>query len=168
MEPMAWKAETMRIRTSPAGNSINGQRGFTYLMVLAALVIVGILAGVVAQSETIRLKRDKEQELLFRGMAIRQAIKSYVNAGRHGKQFPRTLDDLVSDPRYASKKHLRQLYNDPVTEDDWLLIKNKSGGITGVTSSSKQKPLKQKFFPPGLEAFEDAQHYSHWVFQYRL
>lgn len=158
----------MKIRTSPAGNRIKQQRGFTYLMVLAALVIVGILAGVVSQSEMIRLKRDQEQELLFRGMAIQQAIKSYVKAGRHGKQFPRTLDDLVSDPRYANKKHLRQLYKDPVSEDDWLLIKNKSGGITGVTSSSKQKPLKQKFFPAGLESFENAKHYSNWVFQYRL
>ena len=158
----------MKTRTLPAGKFIKRQQGFTYLMILAALVVVGILAEVVTQSEVMRLKRDNEQELLFRGMAYQQAIKSYVKASPHGKQFPRTLDDLVSDPRFASKKHLRQVYKDPITGKDWLLIKNKSGGITGVTSSSKLKPLKQKFFPLGMESFENAVHYSNWVFNYRL
>ena len=158
----------MKTRTLPAGKFIKRQQGFTYLMILAAVVVVGILAEVVTQSEVMRLKRDNEQELLFRGMAYQQAIKSYVKASPHGKQFPRTLDDLVSDPRFASKKHLRQVYIDPITGKDWLLIKNKSGGITGVTSSSKQKPLKQKFFHSGMESFENAVHYSNWVFDYRL
>lgn len=157
----------MKIRMSPAGNSIQHQQGFTYLLILAALVVIGILAEVVTQSEFMRLKRDKEQELLFRGVAYQQAIKSYVKASRHGKQFPRHLDDLVSDPRFANKKHIRQAYNDPITSEDWLLIKDKTGGITGVTSSSKQKPLKQKFFPLGMETFEEANHYSDWVFEYR-
>ena len=158
----------MKTRILPAGKNHKQQRGFTYLLILAALVVVGILADVVTQSEIMRLKRDNEQELLFRGMAYQQAIKSYVKASRHGKQFPRTLEDLVSDPRFATKKHLRQAYKDPITGDDWLLFKDKTGGITGIASSSKQKPLKQKFFPTGMESFEDAQHYSDWVFQYRL
>lgn len=158
----------MKIRTSTAGNTIKHQQGFTYLLILAALIVVGILAEVVTRSEVMQLSRDKEEELLFRGMAFQQAIKSYVNASPQGKQFPRTLEDLQSDPRFALKKHIRQVYTDPITGEDWLLIKNKSGGITGVTSSSKQKPLKQKFFPHGLESFEQAEHYSDWVFEYRF
>ena len=157
----------MKIRTLPAGSINKRQQGFTYLLILAALVVVGILAEVVTQSEVMRLKRDKEQELLFRGMAYRQAIKSYVMASPYARQFPRQLDDLVSDPRFADKKHIRQSYKDPITGTEWLLIKDKRGGITGVTSSSKLKPLKQKFFPPGLESFEQALHYSDWVFEYR-
>lgn len=157
----------MKTRTLPAGNRIKRQQGFTYLIILAALVVVGILAEVVTQSETLRLKRDKEQELMFRGLAYQQAIKSYVKASRHGKQFPRHLDDLVSDPRFVNKKHIRKAYKDPISGKDWLLIKNKTGAITGVASASKQKPLKQQFFPLGMESFENAQHYSDWLFKYR-
>lgn len=157
----------MKIRTLPAGSINKRQQGFTYLLILAALVVVGILAEVVTQSEVMRLKRDKEQELLFRGMAYQQAIKSYVTASPFNRQYPRQLDDLLSDPRFADKKHIRSAYKDPITGADWLLIKNQTGGITGVTSSSKQKPLKQKFFPPGLDSFEQALHYSDWLFEYR-
>jgi len=158
----------MKIRILLAGNNIQKQSGFTYLIILAALVVMGIMAEVVTRSEFIRLKHDQEQELIFRGMAYQQAIKSYVNARPQAKQFPRHLDDLVTDPRFTHKQHIRQAYKDPITHDDWLLIKDKTGGITGVVSSSQLKPLKQKNFPPGLASFEDAQSYADWVFDYQM
>lgn len=157
----------MRTRTLPAGNNLRTQSGFTYLLILAALVVLGITADVISRSEYIRLQHDREQELMFRGWAYQQAIKSYVNARPNAMEYPRQLRDLVSDPRFANKKHLRALYKDPMTGKDWIIIRDKTGAITGVASSSEQKPLKQENFPLGLLSFAGAEHYSDWVFEYR-
>lgn len=158
----------MKTRTLSAGSNLKHQSGFTYLVIMAALVTLGITAEIVTRSEHIRIKRDQEQELLFRGMAYQRAIKSYVNANPQAKQFPRHLDDLMKDPRFAHRQHIRQVYKDPITDSEWILIKDKTGAITGVISSSKEKPLKQKFFPQGYASFEDAESYSDWIFDYHL
>ncbi len=98
-------------------------------MVLAAVVIVGI-AVEAARVTTWRIVRaDREAELLFRGQAYRNAIGSFYQSNG---AFPRSLEDLPKDPRSASKKHIRALYPDPVSQDEkreWRLIQAAGGGI---------------------------------------
>ncbi len=158
--------------TSTVGKAPGNQRGFTYVMVLAAVVVMGILAeaAVVLSSRLVQV--DREAELLFRGHAYRRAIRSYYEAGKPIKAFPRDLDDLLDDPRFAHKRHLRTLYPDPLARDnkdkkgEWSLLRAPDGGISGVSSSSREEPLKQANFPKDLEKFEGAQSYSEWVFEY--
>lgn len=154
----------LRMPTSRAGRS--SARGFTYLVVLAAVVIVGIVVEA-AHATTWRLIRvDREAELLFRGQAYRNAIRSFHQA--HGV-FPRTLDDLVKDPRSASRRHLRALYADPMAKDakaGWRLVRAADGGIAGVASAASDEPLKQANFPPALERFNGAKSYAEWIFEY--
>ena len=153
--------------TSTAGKPPNSQRGFTYLMVLAAVVIVAILAEAAVALSSRMAQADREAELLFRGQAYRDAIKSYYDAGTPVKTFPRALEDLLKDPRFANKHHLRALYADPFGQGkDWVLVRAADGGIAGVASSSKEEPLKKANFPKGLEKFEAAQSYSDWIFEY--
>ncbi len=56
-------------------------RGFTYVMALIALVIVGILAEVATVTTTRVQQEEREKELLFRGLAYRNAICAYYEAG---------------------------------------------------------------------------------------
>ena len=146
------------------------QRGFSYVMVLAAVVIVGI-AVEVAQVTTWRvLQVDREAELLFRGDAYRRAIRSYYEAGKPVKSFPRALEDLVKDPRFPNRRHLRTLYPDPMAKDkkgEWTLIRALDGGIAGVASRSADEPMRQANFPKDFEKFAGAQTYSEWLFEYR-
>ncbi len=80
--------------------------GFSYAMVLAAVVIVGIVVEA-ARVTTWRIVRaDREAELLFRGQAYRNAIASFYQSNG---AFPRSLEDLPIDPRSASKRHIRAL-----------------------------------------------------------
>lgn len=151
------------------------QSGFTYILVLMALLVVGILAEVAYIPNYQKVKRDKEQELLFRGMAYQKAIQSYYEMNKSRKQYPRRLEDLLQDNRVAHARHIRQLYTDPfatgektaVGDAEWVLVRNKSGGITGIASSSSGEPLKQMNFPSGYELLEGAEHYSDWLFEYR-
>ncbi len=151
--------------TSRAGNRVNRSRGFTYVIVLAALVVIAIVLEA-AQVSTWRVVRiDREAELLFRGQAYRNAIASFYQSNG---AFPRSLEDLLQDPRSASKRHIRALYRDPMSKDpkqEWRLVRA-GGGISGVASSSSDEPVKRANFPVGFESFAGARSYSDWVFEF--
>jgi type II secretory pathway pseudopilin PulG len=155
----------MRILT--AGKAINREGGYAYLALLimvASIALVASVMSLVIYSRETRM--EKEQELLFRGLAYKAAIKSYYNSSKGAKTLPTDLKDLVLDPRFPFKKHIRRLYMDPITGKMWTLITAPGGGISGVASPSKTKPLKMKNFPEKLKKFEDSEHYSDWVFEY--
>lgn len=159
----------MRIKISIAGRRRSRQGGFTYVMVLAAIAVIAIVieAAGVMTSHTVRA--DRERELLFRGLAYRNAVKSYYEADPIRKTYPRELKDLLRDPRFPNRRHLRALYADPMARDEkkeWRLIRAPDGGIAGVVSSSSEEPRKQANFPKDLEKFSGAKSYSEWLFEF--
>ena len=110
-------------------------------------------------------------------MAYRNAIRHYyATAGR----YPRSLDELLKDPRFAYRSYLRARYPDPMAHDPmlkgeesgesqnggWRLVRAADGGIAGVASPSRQEPMKKANFPPGLEKFDGAKSYEEWIFVY--
>ena len=110
------------------------------------------------------MKIEKESELLFRGRAYMKAIESYYYASPQRKEYPQALEDLLIDPRFPMKRHIRKLYEDPLTgKMDWRVIRN-SEGIVGVVSRVTDAPLKSSNFPTGLEGLEGASSYSQWFF----
>ena len=165
----------MRIVTLPVGLPANSpdtqlrrvQGGFTYIMMMVAVLIVGISAGMGVTLVSREVRADREMELLFRGMAYREAIRRYYQAGQI-KSYPRSLEALVMDPRFPGRRYLRDLYRDPMAGEkgEWQLIRGADGGITGVASRSKAEPFKRANFPEGYEKFADAQTYSEWIFSY--
>jgi type II secretory pathway pseudopilin PulG len=143
------------------------RNGFTYIALLAAIVIIGISLGSAAKSWQNIAQREKEEELLFRGNQYRLAIERYYNAlpGRH--QFPNSIDELLVDSRTPTgKRHLRQRYKDPITGEDFELIRDMFHGntIKGVYSKSEKTPIKQSGFPEELQDFEGKTKYSEWQF----
>jgi type II secretory pathway pseudopilin PulG len=139
-------------------------------MVLVAVIVLGILMEVATIHTSRAQQAEREAELLYRGMAYRNAIKSYYETGKPVKVYPKSLEDLVKDPRSAHKRHLRALYPDPMSKGkgEWLLIRAVDGGIAGVASMSKEAPIKTVNFPAGLEKLEGKKLYSEWVFEYAL
>lgn len=143
------------------------QGGFTYIGLLFALAILSIAAAGAGMSEALEARRARERELLFVGSQFRQAIGSYYESTPgEVKQYPQHLQDLLLDRRGAApRRHLRQLYADPIRREvDWGLVRAASGGIMGVYSRSAARPLKQSGFDGQDERFNGAQHYSGWQF----
>lgn len=141
--------------------------GFTYIMMLIAIVALSLFAGIAVQTTSSISKADKEKELIFRGQAYRSAIASYYRAGRLRKEYPPSLEALIKDPRFPNKHHIRRLYIDPITSTNkWSLIYGEDGGIIGVASTSKKRPKRQQGFPNGLEHFNEASSYSDWHFKW--
>lgn len=146
----------------------NNQSGFTLFVLLFSIVLMGISISVAAKQWTNIVKREKEKELLFRGDAIKRAIELYYRTARGGmNQYPRSLEDLVKDTASAStKRYIRRLYKDPITNNDWVLVKVGGGRIRGVHSISEKEPMKKANFPQDYKGFEDKAKYSDWVFEF--
>ncbi|HYA87822.1 MAG TPA: type II secretion system protein [Nitrospirota bacterium] len=148
--------------------AIRTSRGFTYVGLLAILVIIGISLGAAGKYWQNIILRDKEAELLFRGDQYKEAIERYYNAIPFNPQLPRRIEDLLVDNRTsAGKRHLRQKYKDPMTGEDFVLVEgvNATGKyIIGVHSKSDKTPLKQSHFPEVHQDFEGKGQYSDWQF----
>lgn len=140
------------------------EAGYTYP---AALILL-FAAALAVQSASIpssgQMQSEREAELLFRGLAYRDAIASYWKAGGANGTLPTRLQDLVSDPRLEGAGHIRRLYDDLMPGGGWRIVQEPGGGITGVVSTAPGTPRRAAFFPIGLESFEDAETYQDWRF----
>lgn len=155
----------------PSGISSCGkQSGFTYLGLLFAVALAGIILAATGALWSTERQREKERELLAVGEEFRRAIGSYYERSPGtAKRYPAKLEDLTKDNRFITmRRHLRQIYRDPVTGmADWSVITAPEGGIMGVHSLSTAKPIKQGNFPPRQVEFEGKQSYGEWRFVYR-
>jgi type II secretory pathway pseudopilin PulG len=141
--------------------------GFAYIGLLAFIAVCGIaLAGVSLVWTTVS-QREREEELLFIGQQFRTAIARYRERNQtRADHLPRELDELLKDDtQVPPQRYLRKLFVDPMTgKRDWGLVRAPGGGIMGVYSTSKQRPLRKTRFPQGLSEFADAKQYSEWRF----
>ncbi len=145
------------------------QSGFTYLAILFAVAISGVILAVTGVNWSQAAQREKEQELLFVGNQFRQAIALYYEKSPGTvKRYPRTLSDLLKDERQLSvQRYLRKIYLDPMTrKTDWGIVAAPDGGVMGVYSLSDATPLKTANFEYADRAFEGATKYTDWMFAY--
>ena len=143
------------------------ETGFSYLMVMIAITLMGLAMTVAARQWKTMVQRELEADLLAKGIEIQSALALYsasTKAGRvlPGEVYPQTLAELTRPP----KPFLRKIYIDPVGHGEWELLRAPAGGIMGVRSKSRQKPIKQGNFPLAVRHFEGKPTHYDWVFQY--
>ena len=144
-----------------------GERGFSYIMLMAAIVVMGVAMTVAARQWKTMVQRELEADLLTKGIEIQNALALYSatkKAGRvvPGEVYPQTLAELTKQP----KPFLRKVYLDPVGRAEWELLRAPTGGIMGVRSKSRSKPIKQRAFPLVVRHFEGKSTYYDLVFQF--
>ena len=141
--------------------------GFTYLALLLAIVIMGLVLGAAAEVWHTAVQREKERELLFVGNQFRNAIKLYYLD--HARSYPPSLEDLLKDPHQpATRRYLRKIYHDPIVGGtEWGLVRREGGGIVGVHSLSEAQPIKITGFDRTDSSFDSALKYSEWVFAFQ-
>lgn len=124
---------------------ITNQNGFTYILALTIVMIMGVMLGMVGQSwKTIR-QRDQEKELLFRGSQIKRAIENWHKKNPNNPLM--NLEDLLKDPnsltliKFLPQNYAMQLSGtnskcspdcaklkineDPITGRNWEIIKGR-------------------------------------------
>ena len=146
---------------------IINERGVTYLMLMFAIVLIGIATTAAATQWKTTVQREREIDLLAKGIEIQNALALYSaakKAGRvmPGEVYPQTLTDLTRLP----KPFLRKVYLDPMGRGEWEYLRAPTGGIMGVRSTSRAKPFRQRNFPLAVRHFEGRPTYREWVFQH--
>jgi len=146
--------------------SVSGQRGAILLLLLVMVVILGLSAGMAGQTWSSTMQRAREAEMLWRGERYQQALASYY-AVKHGslQMLPAKLEHLLRDPRFPGVvRHIRKLYNDPMTGEDWELVTDPAERIIGVRSSSELEPFRKDGFPKALDKLQGKDTYNEWEF----
>ncbi len=96
------------------------ESGYALLMVMfiAALMIAVVMTA--APNILTQGKREKEEEMIWRGKQYVRGIKLYY---RKLGRFPTSLDDLTK-PKVGTLRFMRQAYKDPMNKVDgsWRLI----------------------------------------------
>ena len=104
------------------------ESGYTMVAVVIGMLILAILIMGVAPSIATIMKREREQELLFRGKQYARAIALFQK--RYGR-FPTELKEL-----YANRpRTIRKLWKDPICNcPDWHVIYQNSPDALGQSA----------------------------------
>jgi type II secretory pathway pseudopilin PulG len=145
------------------------RQGYTYIVLMVLLAILAVAASLTIEVAETTARRSAEAELLAIGREFDAAFASYARQSPPGtSRYPRTLADLVRDPRTAGmRRHLRRIYPDPITgTTDWRTIASPDGGIMAVSSNADGRPLREVATPyaEANGASAPAFTYGEWLF----
>jgi type II secretory pathway pseudopilin PulG len=134
--------------TRPAGSR---ERGVSLIALTVAITITLISMAVIAPTWHYVMQNDREEELLFRGSQIAQAIIAY--RARNNGAGPPTIEALVkSQPRY-----LRKVYRDPMTpKGEWHLLHGEpcpAPSAKAGEGSTSFKPIVSSLAAPAATTF---------------
>src|SRR6202142_4593878 len=119
MQLMA-KANDQRPRTnddhSPNDHRRRSERGYILLILMLFVALLAIAAGALAPSVVFRARRDREEEMIHRGVQYSRAVRRFVKkTGR----YPSRLEELENTNNI---RFLRKRYKDPITGKDFKLL----------------------------------------------
>jgi len=161
-----------------------GEEGYSLVALMASVAIMMIMMAAAAPFWRYLMRNDAEEELLFRGGEIADAVARYQR--KNGNALPPSLEVLVKG------KYLRRAYKDPMTKHGrWRFIRpgealapgaplaGNLGTSTVTTTTTTTRP--SAFSPSGqpigpfqgvaststeksLRIFNGRTKYNEWVF----
>jgi len=101
------------------------QAGYALLMVVFLAAVMLVTAAAVAPNLLTQGRREKEEEMIWRGQQYVRAIRLYY---RKNGRFPQSIEDLTE--KRGTIRFLRQPYRDPMNREDgsWRFIYLGAGG----------------------------------------
>ena len=122
--------DQMKFRASTRNNH---ESGYILLTLMLFVTILVITAAVVVPEVTFQVKRDREEELIHRGVQYSRAIRRYVK--KFGR-YPTRIEELENTNNI---RFLRRRYKDPITGKDFRILRQGdvqmfpgAGGIAGA------------------------------------
>jgi type II secretory pathway pseudopilin PulG len=96
--------------------SADGEDGYVLLTLLLILALMVIFAAAITPSITFEIRRDREEEMIHRGVQYARAIRAYYK--KFGR-YPTKIEDLENT---NNLRFLRKRYKDPITGKDFRLL----------------------------------------------
>src|SRR5215471_12523208 len=136
------KPEAGRFRSEMRGRS---EKGFTLAAIMIGIAILTILIAGVAPAVATIMKREREEELIFRGRQYARAIALFQR--RYGR-YPNELKELYEN----RPRTIRHLWKDPICNCDWQpLIQNSPDANPGgsvMPGTPQPTPTPKSVFGP--------------------
>ena len=103
-------------RSNFRSNPRSGERGYILLTLVFFVAVIAIAAATALPSILQEIRRDREEEMIHRGVQYSRAIRAYYKKlGR----YPVKIEDLEST---NNLRFLRRRYKDPITGKDFKLL----------------------------------------------
>ncbi|HEY6764662.1 MAG TPA: hypothetical protein VI386_07815 [Candidatus Sulfotelmatobacter sp.] len=115
------------------GSSRASERGYVLLALMLLVALIIIAAAAIVPTIAFEIRRDREEEMIHRGVQYSRAIRAYYK--KFGR-YPTRLEDLESS---NNLRFLRKRYKDPITGQDFKILHfgevklSFTGGIGGGT-----------------------------------
>src|SRR5947209_2401893 len=119
-----------------------GERGYVLLLVVFMATALLVLAMMIAPNILTEARREKEKEMIWRGKQYARGVKLYF---RKMGRFPTSLEDLTK-PKVGSLRFMRQVYKDPMNQEDgsWRFIYvGPAGQLMGSLKPAQNLQLPQ-------------------------
>jgi type II secretory pathway pseudopilin PulG len=122
-------AQERRHESKSGGKTSSGSRsrekGYILLTLLLVVALMGIFALAAASKIDFEIRRDREQEMIHRGVQYSRAIRAYY---KKFQRYPTRLEDLDNT---NNLRYLRKHYKDPLNKNgDFRLLHYGEPGVT--------------------------------------
>ena len=123
-----------------------GEAGYNLVVLIMAITVLTIMLTAMLPLVSQQIRRDKEEELVFRGLQYAEAIRVFQI---RYQRLPNKLTELVE----VKPRSIRQLWKDPMTDDGkWgLIFQNQGQPINTppeVTPGGQPNPPDRPFGKP--------------------
>ncbi len=107
---------------APPRRSRHGEAGYNLVVMMILVTLLNVAVAVSLPLWSTAIQRDREEELISRGMQYVEAIRVFQT---RYQRFPVRLEELLE----VKPRSIRQLWKDPMTENGkWGLIFQGQGG----------------------------------------
>jgi type II secretory pathway pseudopilin PulG len=100
------------------------EQGYVLITMLLAVALMTITAAIAFPAISFEIRRDREQEMVHRGVQYSRAIRVYYK--KFGR-YPTKLEDLDNT---NNLRYLRKHYKDPINGQDFKLLHYGEPGVT--------------------------------------
>jgi type II secretory pathway pseudopilin PulG len=114
------------------------ERGYNMVILVMVITLMNIALAVTLPAWSTAIRREKEEELIFRGLQYAEAIRVFRN---RFQRLPMRLEELVE----VKPRCIRQLWKDPMTESGkWQLLfegqVTPPGGLQALPGTDAEEP----------------------------
>jgi type II secretory pathway pseudopilin PulG len=133
----------MKVPRSQIAGRHRPERGYILITLILFVALLAIAMTVMAPVISQQVKRDREEELIHRGVQYSRAIKHFVK--KFGR-YPTKIEDLENTNNI---RFLRKRYKDPITGKDFKILHmgevqmSFGAGIAGATSAANLAAASQ-------------------------
>jgi type II secretory pathway pseudopilin PulG len=104
----------------------NRSRGYILISLMLFLALLAVAALAALPNIALQVKRDREEEMIHRGVAYSRAVRRYF---KKYNRYPTRIEDLENA---NNLRFIRKRYKDPINDQDFTILRYGDPRLLGV------------------------------------